>query len=157
MAKKKDLHEHYTTKSVHHGNMKKEHLDAIASSKAAAIVDTNSAFHKGAAAHHAAMEEHYSGMAECEKSEKVAGADDLIKALPGNLGELIKALVASELEKALNQLQPLGISTVAPTRPGIVAVPRNGQQAIPIKPIDPMLEKIIGTSDEDESMHRTRA
>jgi hypothetical protein len=149
MAKKKE-HEHYTTVSEAHAGLKKAHLDAISADKASAMTSTQAALSKECAVHHAKLETEYAAMAECEKAEK---PDDLVKNLPGNLGELIKALVASELEKALNQLQPLGISTVAPTRPGIVAVPRNGQQPIPISKVDPSIAHIVADLT-DESMNQ---
>lgn len=50
-----------------------------------------------------------------------------------------------------NTLQPTSVSAVAPARPGITAVPRNGQPAPQVKPNVPLeFQKLVSVDDSEE-------
>jgi hypothetical protein len=49
-----------------------------------------------------------------------------------------------------DMVQPMGISAVAPTPPGITAVPRAGQPQLPAKPNVPVqFAKLVSVDDRD--------
>ncbi|HLZ52109.1 MAG TPA: hypothetical protein VKP61_15285 [Candidatus Acidoferrum sp.] len=111
---------------VHHNEMIAAHSAAL--EKAAAVEPTggpHTTFHKAGVATHTKMRDHHAAqIADCEK----AVGDGLEKAMP----------------------LPIGLSTIAPTRPTVVAVPRHGQPQVPVGAATD-LTKIIGI--DDESMH----
>lgn len=111
---------------AHHTEMIAAHETAL--DKAAAVEPKDgphSTFHKTAIASHTKMRDHHATqIADCEK-----------------------AVVAS-LEKVMPL--PTGLTTLAPSRPRVTAVPRHGSPAIPANAVADFT-KIIGV--DEESMH----
>jgi hypothetical protein len=108
------------------------------------LAATHHAFHKSmvenpddAEAHHkTAMEACAKDMADCEKA---AIADTLEK--------------VRERDNAVVEIP--GLSRVAPNAPGVVAVPRAGQPAVPSRPNVPLaFQKLVQTPDEEENMQQ---
>jgi hypothetical protein len=82
--------------------------------------------HSAISDEHVAMAEHY---AQCAKTAEKAEGDEMNKA---------------------DRLVPTNVSAVAPTPPGIRAVPRAGSAPLPVRdPNDPFV-KIIGIDEESQ-------
>jgi hypothetical protein len=93
-------------------------------------------------------------MAECAKA---AGLDGMAKVCSDRAehyrvmhDDATSKSIADEIAKSRNELQPTNVSVVAPTPPGVTAVPRAGQKSIEAK-LNPVFAEIyqdqVGTNE----------
>src|SRR5258706_16242403 len=106
-------HAHHEQRiSAHKEAMDGEHKDSA-----------RHAFHKSSIAHHEPLRDfHKAAMEKAASGEMNKSAD---------ISATVENAVAAYFEKISNKLIPSLVSAVTPSRPGITAVPRAGQQTIP--------------------------
>lgn len=124
-------------------------------------------FHEVYEAHQKGQAAHFAGLKKCfqkgdfpaEKAATVESSHSHLQGLEDGANataayhkaarEEVHKSTDAEFEKRWNELVPTQVSSVTPTRPGIVAVPRAGAQPIEVR-VAPNHEKFVKTEDEEE-------
>jgi hypothetical protein len=112
-----NLADHHQKKTEHHAKMA-SHFAKLAKhlgkTETTEVAKDSKGILEALANEHTEMSEHHAGQVEFHHAQVEA----CMKGMD------------SDLEKRANQLEPSPISRVTPTRPGIIPVPRAGQQPI---------------------------
>jgi hypothetical protein len=137
---------HHTRMAAHHEELASHHHELAACmgktksaevESAHAIIKKIAEKHADLAAEHSAESERHTEHAGIAK--KAEEAQSLSKRAPED--DLL-----TRFEKFLDRVEPSQISGVTPTRPGVTAVTRAGQQSIPVH-AETILTKITSTED----------
>jgi hypothetical protein len=159
--------EHFTRAATHHTRLTKSHR-AIASAAEKSMSKAQKSDLKSLdlegldeflqvfiETHNALGDEHAEMAEHCAKCAKAAGeaekavGDELRKMAPASVESYVREMI---MKTVGDMVQPMGISAVAPTPPGITAVPRAGQPALPAKANVPLqFAKLVDGGDSRDS------
>jgi hypothetical protein len=162
--------EHHVRKAQHHGAMAdgiqkctgmvkaaKSDLKQLDLDQLSELLDTFLEQHSAMNDEHADYAEHCAKCAQAAKeaddAEKTA-TDAMNKATNGTAPSALETAVRAAFLKMFgNTLQPSAVSGVAPTPPGLTAVPRTGAPQIPVAPnVPPEFAKLFSDDAEAPGM-----
>jgi hypothetical protein len=136
----------------HHAGKISTHEQAIAAHKAAMDAEeegtSQHAFHKAMVSHHEHIVAQHEPLRVFHKNmmEKTT-SDEMNKgAMPASIEEYVRAVVM----KTLDTVMPTAVSAVTPNRPGIVAVPRAGQQPVEKPNVPEQFAHLIKVEDGEQ-------
>jgi hypothetical protein len=145
--------EEHAEKSTHHQRMAEhdealaEHHAAIAKCEKADGNEEKSKLHDKISKVHSAKVAEHTSQSELYETKKAEVGGDLTKVFQGLEGGDFQTMLNKAVAEALgNQLQPMNVSGVTPTKPGVTAVPRAGQKPVPLHAAS-VLEKITAVED----------
>ena len=123
MSKVSEFHKLY---HAHHDQRISDHEEAMDAEEKGS---SRHAFHKRSIARHEPLRDFHKNAMEKAVTDELNKADR-----SADISATVENAVAAYFAKISDKLIPTLVSAVTPNRPGVIAVPRAGAQAIPERP-----------------------